>query len=346
MLPLLALAACAERQTFPDPIPVDDTFPRAAPAPDALARFEAADAYSTSRRGRAMLVLQGDTVVFEAGENGHSLDEPGPLYSGTKSFACAAALAARDDGLLDLDAPAADTLTEWRGDADKEAIRVSDLLHFTSGLKDDFWKLTYDGLIVDQKVDDKYAVAVAEPTTFEPGSAFRYNGTDLLVFGEVLTRVTREDPLSYLQAKVLDPIGFRTSGWSHDPSGNPMMAYGAWTTVNEWAKFGRLVRDDPRYADCRHGSDPMPAYGLNFWLNAELTADQAALVPTHPSAGRLIPEAPDDLFMAAGARDQRLYVIPSLDLVIVRLGDGGMRWDDRAFVARVLCDDPEDCGGT
>lgn len=344
---VLAMIGCAERQVYDTPIPMDDTFVRAEPSPEALERYEAAAAYSEAHGGRALMVLEGDAVVFETGQNGLDLEDPNEIFSGTKSFSCAMFLAAREDGLVDLADPVVDVIPEWQGDATKERIVVSDLLHFTSGLEDDFWRLTYDGLLVDQRVEDKYAFAVAQPTTFEPGSDFRYNGTDLLVWGEVAARITGEDPVAYLERRVLDRIGFRYSGWNRDPSGNPMLAYGAWTTVNEWAKYGVLVRDDGvwkgetvlptgAFADCLVGSAAMPAYGLNFWVNADLSEAQASQIPADLADGRPMPSAPDDAFMAAGANDNRLYVVPSRDLVVVRLGDGHFRWSDDAFLAEVL----------
>ena len=87
---------------------------------------------------------------------------------------------------------------------------------------------------------------------------------------------------------------------------------------------------------CMAGLRRLPSWARTFWLNAELTEAQAAKVPVKVAAGRMMPRAPADTFMAAGAHDNRLYVIPSRDLVIVRLGDGHRRWSDDAFLAALL----------
>lgn len=340
------LSGCSQHQRFDDPLFDDGTFERAEPSPEEIAGFEAAAAYSERENGRALMVLRGDEVIFEDYENDVGAEEPTEIYSGTKSFSCATAMLAIEDGFLDLDEPAADTLTEWqdnRGD-----IKVRQLLQFTSGLKEAYWRLTYDGLIVNQRVEDKYQVAVDQPLHSAPGSTFEYNGTHLLAFGELIKRKLDRDPVDYLTERVFDPIGMRFSGWNRDPDGNAMLAFGAWTTANEWLKYGVLVRDDGlwqgeqvmapgAFSACFSGSKQMPAYGLNWWLNAEITDEQAKLVPAAGVVGgRLFPSAPADTVTAAGAMDSRLYIIPSLDLVIVRMGGGSLGWKDDEFLAEIL----------
>ncbi|MFZ5480176.1 MAG: hypothetical protein ACOZNI_25660 [Myxococcota bacterium] len=81
----------------------------------------------------------------------------------------------------------------------------------------------------------------------------------------------------------------------------------------------------------------MPAYGLGWWPNAEVDAAQAAEVPAKGIGGgrHVFWPAPADLVAAAGANDNRLYVVPSADLVIVRLGDGHAGWRDGEFLAAI-----------
>lgn len=344
MLPFL-LIACAEHIVFDTPIPDDGTFPRAEPTAEALARYQAAAAFSAEAGGRAVMVLQGGSVVFEDYQNGHGAEEPAELFSGTKSFNCAMALAAIEEGLLDLDESAADTLTEWAEDPDKSKITPRHLLQFTSGLKADQRMLTFDGMRTDQKIADKYAYAIDQPLETEPGEVFEYNGTHLLAFGALMARKTGQDPVAYLEAKIFEPITFRYAGWNRDTVGNPMLAFGAWTTANEWAKYGELVLHDGAwdgvqvlpagaFNQCFQGSEPMPSYGLTFWLNNELTADQAELVPAKGVVGgeRTFIHGPADMVTAAGAHDQRLYIVPSMDLVVVRLSDGSRKWLDSEFL--------------
>ena len=344
----LTLIACREPLVFDTPIPDDGTFERADPTPEQAERFAAAAEYSADHAGRGMMVLAGQNVVFEAEQNGHQASEPTHIFSGTKTFSCAAILLAQAENIGTTDELVADSLRDWQGDDEKSAITVDHLLHFTSGLEDDFWRLTYDALWTEQYVDDKYQVAMDQPVKTTPGSTYEYGSVHLMVFGEWLTQKSGEDPLSFLDSRLFEPLSFQYAGWNTDPAGNPALPYGAWTTTNEWAKFGVLLRDDGAWqgqqllesgalAQCFTGSAQMPAYGLGVWLNAELTADQAELFPTPGiEAGRVFPSAPADMVVAAGANDNRLYVIPSHDLVVVRMGNGDSKWKDDDFLARLL----------
>src|SRR5438093_6319637 len=78
--------------------------------------------YSESKRGVSMLVMQNGRIIFEHYANGGSADGRWPIFSGTKSFWGIAALAAVHDGLLKLDDPVSDTITEWKSDPRKSQI--------------------------------------------------------------------------------------------------------------------------------------------------------------------------------------------------------------------------------
>ncbi|MEZ6023626.1 MAG: serine hydrolase [Hyphomonadaceae bacterium] len=90
----------------------------AAPAAlaDDLPTCAAASAYSAARNGVSVLVLRNGEVVCEAYANGAGAADAHELWSGTKSFNGVMAAIAVRDGLLTLDEPVSDTLTEWRGD--------------------------------------------------------------------------------------------------------------------------------------------------------------------------------------------------------------------------------------
>lgn len=337
---------CRERMAFTDPIPVDDTFARNLATGDTLARYEEAAAYSEAHRGWALMILEGDEVVFETGQNGHGLDEPHHLFSGTKSFTCALFVAAEADGLLTADERVRDTIPELPDAAD--ALTTDHLLHLTSGMRQPL-ALTLDAGLVDQRIEDKYAYAIEQPWKTAPGEVFDYGPSHFNVFGELVTRKLDGDPLAYLEERVLDPIGLKTAGWARDPAGNPQLSQGAWTTVNEWAKYGVLARDDGEFLgqrvlpegglhSCFVGSDANPAYGRTWWLNEDVDDDVELVSESRlEEDGRIIwNEGPADLVAAAGHDDQRLYVIPSEDLVIVRLGDGGRGFVDAELLSRIL----------
>lgn len=351
----LLLAGCRARATFDTPVPPDDTFARAAPTAAEAERFARAARYSAAEDGLALLVLRGDRLLFADFPNGNRPETPHHIFSGTKSFSGVMVMAAVADGLLDLDERVAETLPELRGDPRKERITVRQLLDFTSGWEGTF-RFTWDALHVPQRIDDKYAEALALDVDHAPGQRYRYGGAHQQVLGAFLTRKLGEDPIAYLRRRVTDRIGMRIGGWLRDPAGNPMLPFGAWLTAHEWAKFGVFLLQGGRWGDeqiipaellaqCYQGSAAMPAYGLTFWLNRPVPDGLVPdLLPSLRDPARrgaaILPGGPADLVTAAGHHGNRCYVIPSRNLVIVRLGNGNGLEDER-LLRLLLGMDPE-----
>ncbi len=308
-------------------------------------RFKLAAEYSEDTRGLSVLVIKGDKVIFEQYQNGHSADRPHLLASGTKSFVGVMAIAAAEDKLLKLDERVADTITEWKTDPRKSRITISDLLHLISGI---------GGGNLGRP--PAYASAIAANAAFEPGTKFQYGPAPFQIFGEVMRRKLlsrKEGPLDYLKRRILDPIGLKVSFWQMGVDGNPHLPSGAYLTAKEWAKFGIFIKNGGKWNGkqivgkkllerCFQGSKVNPAYGLTFWLNHPGSGpvgddDDSAPLRTRDLIGRdgIYAKGPADLVMAAGAAQQRLYIIPSLDMVIVRQGRIS-RYNDAEFLARLL----------
>lgn len=352
----LALTLAASMASAGGPRLDDDGgFARAEPDPEASARYASAARYSERTNGRALLVIEGDAIVFEAYHHGHARDLAWPIWSGTKSFACALMLAAEDKKLVDLAEPVGDTLPEIAAHPVARAMTVRDTLAFTTGLEDDASVLTTDWLRERQRVDDKVRWTLARVAQLQrhlPGAHYQYVSSHLVLFTALMQRKLGEDPVAWLDRHVLSPIGFRYTSWLRDPSGTPAFAFGVSTTARSWARFGALVRDDGvfrgrrvlpagGFARCFQGSAAMPAYGLTWWLNAPIPADKRRLLPRalggYARDGEaLLPGGPPDLVAAAGYKDNRLYVIPSRGLVVVRLGDGHAGFRDPELLGRLL----------
>jgi CubicO group peptidase (beta-lactamase class C family) len=306
-------------------------------------RYAAAAEYSASRGGHALLVVAGEAIVFEAGQNGHAARAPHPLLGGSTSFWGVAAVAAESDGLLDLDEPVHSTLPEFADPPWRSQMRVRHLLEYTSGLEPGVTELASDAS------EDRVARALALGMVAPPGERFQYGPSHLLVFGEVLRRkLVTEEPLAYLERRILDPIGLEVADWKRDAAGGVDLASGASLSAREWAKFGRLVRNGGRWqgatvvdaealAACFEPSAAFPGHGLAFWLNrSEPVAAERPAWDARSRAQAFYPDGLPDLVVAAGADNQRLYVIPSLDLVVVRFGGRDPRWRDAEFLAHVV----------
>ena len=349
---LLGFVCLRKTISFNKPIPVDGTFSVGRSNAEFLRKCKNAAVYSQKAKGLALLVIKGEKILFEDYHNGHGPDKPQHLYSGTKSFTGLMYCAAKADGLLDLDDKVSDILPELPLFSPENPPTIKHLLTLTSGYPSAFLRMTWDGLRERQFVKDKYALALRQKPTWLPGKRYRYGCSHFMLLGEIIKRKTKRNPLEYLQEKVFTPIGFRYAGWIRDPRGNPMLSYGCWTTAREWAKFGMLVRDDGSFKgkrvipaglikQCLSGTEAMPAYGLTFWLNKQVPTDkQVDLIPQLKEPAKrgavLYPQGPDDLVAAAGHNGNRCYVLPSEDMVIVRLGTSARAFRDEKLLSILL----------
>lgn len=311
----------------------------ATPAHAQQLNFTAASAYSAERRGVSLLVLQRGEIVHEDYPNEGGAGRGWELASGTKSFTGTMAAAAVQDRLLTWDEPAADTLSEWRNDA-RRAITIRHLLSLTSGIS--------GGPIARPPT---YADAIAQQPAAPPGERFAYGPTPFQIFGEIMRRKTSGDPLAYLQRRVFDPLGITPTHWRRGGDGNPHMPSGAGLTARDWARFGWFVMqygqgrlDRAALAQCFEPSRANPGYGLSWWLL------RPGLVPPGRNAGVDVDASMSERFggisMAAGAGNQRLYLVPGLDLVVARQATGilqaitgrapGPRWSDVDFLRALL----------
>ncbi len=315
-----------------------------------------AAAYNAAHQGVSFYASIGGELILEAYPKGASPDQPHEIASGTKSFAGIAAVAGVADGLFTFDEVLAQTLYEWQEDPRKTGITLRQLLQLVSGLEAG----GKPGSIPD------YGVALRTAAVAKPGEKFFYGSAPFQVFGEFLRRKLigrAPDALAYLRARVFEPIGLHVGRWRHGRDGNPSFASGAALSAREWAKLGELICRRGQHlaktvlpadllAQCFRGSKDNPAYGLSWWLNAPLP-DSERMRLRQVSMGledlTAEPLIPPDLVYAAGAGKQRLYVSPSLGLVVVRQASGMLQalaegeqggFSDLEFLRLLLRDRP------
>ena len=311
----------------------------AAPAFAQSFNFAAASAYSAERQGVSLVVMRRGEIVHEDYPNEAGAERGWELASGTKSFTGVMVAAAVRDRTLSWDERAADTLVEWRND-DHRRITVRHLLSLSSGIE--------GGRLGRPPT---YADAVAQQPTAPPGERFAYGPTPFQIFGEIMRRKLDGDPLHYLQRRVFDPLGIAPTHWRRGADGNAHMPSGAGLRARDWARFGWFVMqhgegrlDRAALAQCFEPSRANPGYGLSWWLLRD------GLIPPGRGAGVEVDAALAQRFgeisMAAGAGNQRLYLIPRLELVVARQATGilqaltgrarGPRWSDAEFLRALL----------
>lgn len=313
---------------------------------------DAAD-YSAKRRGCSLLVLQHGKTLLEEYPNGGNPRKVHQIYSGTKAFFALATMVAAQERLLYLDEPVSHSITEWRSDSRRSQITLRQLLNFTDGL-DPAFHLHSDA------VTDRNALALRTPLVAGRGEAFTYGPSHGQVLCEVLRRklATRGlTPYDYVRRKVLDPLDIGTVPYRADAKGMPLVASGFYLTARQWSKFGLLVLGrgtysqrvlvpEPAFAQCFQGTRVNPMFGFGFWLN-NYARNRGV---SEPDIEDLLEKkwydqewhnrcicrnAPTDLVAVVGSGYQRLFVIPSLDLVIVRQGENA-KFSDADFLRTLL----------
>jgi CubicO group peptidase (beta-lactamase class C family) len=298
--------------------------------------IEAAAAYSRSAGGTSFLAIQnGQTLLEQNANEGHK------IYSGTKAFWCLAALAAAEDGLLRLDENVADTIPSWRSDPRKSRITIRQLLDFSAGL-DPVNRLH------GENPGDRDAIAIRAPIVASPGSTFIYGPAALQVFHAVLKeKLHGESPTRYLERRVLRRMGLGSQRYLTDSAGNPLLAAGWILSARQWAKMGEVALNGGApivsagsMAQSWRGSGANRAFSLGWWNNRNAPGGrefdiEAMLVPkwSRQSWGGtvLCRTAPADVAACIGSGYQRLYVIPSMNLVVVRNGNG-RKFSDAQFL--------------
>jgi len=317
--------------------------PAIAADPGPLPGCDKAIAYSESHGGVALLILEDGKLRCRSAD----IETPRELWSGTKSLVGLMAAAAVQDSLLTLDERASDTLTEWKNDPEKSRITLRQLLSMTGGQASTVGR------------PQGYLDSLNAPLSALPGSKFQYGPAPMQIFGEIMRRklVARGedgDPRLYIERRLLTPLGVTSGDWRRGPDGAPLMPQGLALAASQWAKIGEFVRaggmlgdrllvDAPTFAELFKGSDANPAYGLTWWLPRATPANDPVTRSTDITrhAGAL----PADMVVAAGAGDQRLYVIPSQRLTIVRQAKLDLMalaasrksgWSDSAFLGPLL----------
>ena len=275
-------------------------------------------AFEPGKNTQGVVVVRHGTIVAEWYAPGADQDSWAASWSMSKSVASALVGIAIDEGKIpSVDVPMTTYYPDWaetgRGD-----ITLRDVLEMSPGLT---WEENYSPSSLDTsdvinmvvRESDQLAYAASRPAEVPPGTAFVYSsGTSMLLSG-VLQQATGMEARDYAQQKLWDRIGVDQVEMWTDAEGHTLTYCCVDTTSRGFARFGQLFLDDGAWgseqvvpeswvAASVAGSRAAPTtYGLQWWL------DDVSGVPA-------------DMFSAQGHDGQFIYVIPSLDLVVVRNG--------------------------
>jgi CubicO group peptidase (beta-lactamase class C family) len=296
---------------------------------------------------RAVVIIQGGKLVAEAYAPGFGADMPLISWSMAKSITHALLGIAVRKGLVDPDKPMGNP--RWSAGDPRQKIPWRQWEQMVDGqdyheigvgdpVRNDAARMLYG-----QGRLDVAAFGASLPLVHAPGSYWNYNSAGVNLVCDALGRAfapgadaaTRQSKvLAALREELFGPLGMRSAVPEFDAAGTFVGSAFVFATARDFARFGLLylrdgVWDGKRilpegwvdFARTRGPADNSGIYGAGFWL----TPDEHDSMHAH----ELCPHAPHDLFMAQGHEGQLVAIVPSKDLVVVRLG----LLDDRNFRA-------------
>ncbi|MEX2153468.1 MAG: serine hydrolase [Gemmatimonadaceae bacterium] len=324
--PVRVTSALPDASTMP--WPMGDVLP-SAPLPaeiDTAKLRMAVDAAFANPAGltAAFVVVHKGRIVAERYANGAHKDMQLESWSMGKSITGTLIGLLIQQGNLRLESPA--PVPEWhRTPNDPRAkIQVMDLMRMSSGLRfsrgspEDLpgyhdHDLIYTGAL------DAFQFVTTRPLQFEPNTFGRYRNTDPLTLGMLIRDAVwkrGDEYLTWPQRALFDKLGIRRQVLETDPYGNFLLSGYDYGTARNWARIGMLYLNDGVWNGERllpegfvkFVATPAPAwrdssYGGMVWVNARGTAN-----------------VPRDAFAFRGAGGQETYVIPSRQIVVVRMG--------------------------
>ena len=268
------------------------------------------------KRARSLLVIYKDKIIAEKYDTGFDKNSKILGWSMTKSITSAMFGILEKQRKFDIDKPA--PIKEWQND-NRKLITTSDLLHMNSGLE---WEEKYDKICDATQMlfqaEDMTRVQLEKPAESKPNMRWNYSsGTTNLLSGILRKQFkTHQEYLDFWYTDLIDKIGMNSMVVETDMAGNYVGSSYGWATTRDWSKFGLLYLHKGNWNGeqifneswAKYTATPTNTsngrYGGHFWLNA----------------GGHFPDVPRDMYYCSGFQGQMVAIIPSLDLVIVRMG--------------------------
>ncbi|MEI6865294.1 serine hydrolase [Flavicella sp.] len=272
------------------------------------------------KKTRSILVLYKGHLIAEKYAKGFDKDSKFLGWSMAKSLLATIMGVLEHEKGFDIQKPVIESLRlkDWKND-NRSKITTHHLLKMISGLE---WEEDYAKISDVTKMlfmeRDMTQSQVNKELEFEPGTHFNYSsGTTNLISGILRSQFkTQQEYLDFPYTELIDKIGMNSMLFETDMEGNYVGSSYAWATARDWAKLGLLYLNKGNWNGTQLFNESWAEYtttptkqskneyGAQFWTNTD----------------GFIPDAPKDMFYADGYHGQRIFIIPSKELVIVRTG--------------------------
>jgi CubicO group peptidase (beta-lactamase class C family) len=286
------------------------------------------------KRTAAIVVLYKGELVAEKYWNEEGIKVGTRLcgWSMTKSILNALIGILVKKGKIDLNASA--PVPEWIND-NRRQIVIDDLMHMSSGLK---WNENYGIAAATTEMlfrdPDCYKAAISAPLGKKPGTYWYYSsGTANILSGIIRNTLHNDDAYhAFPYNELFNKTGMSDMILETDAAGNFVGSSFGYATARDWARFGLLYYNDGVW----QGDTILPKGWVDYTRTPVKASDgkYGALFSLNNS--HLLPDAPDDTYSCQGHRGQRIFIIPSKNLVVVRLGFSDKYFDHNEFLKGIL----------
>ncbi|PCJ85584.1 MAG: serine hydrolase [Flavobacteriales bacterium] len=277
------------------------------------------------RYTRAIIVVYKNQIIAERYADGINENTCLTGWSMAKSVTGTLIGLLAKRGKLDINDRA--PIPKWANDSRKE-ITIDQLMRMSSGLQ---FEEVYGGVSdATNMLFNSYSAAdfaIDKPLHTEIDGEWYYSSATTNILGKLVGETVKKDRKDYMnfpKEELFNKIGMHRAVMEVDASGNIVGSSFMYATARDWARFGLLYLHDgvwnrerilPKgwveYVSTPTPKAPLGKYGAQFWLNAGEQGNEN---------NRPWPHLPNDIFYCSGYEGQNVIIIPSYDMVIVRLG--------------------------
>lgn len=267
---------------------------------------------------KSFIILVNGKIVMENYFNGHSASTVWRWNSAGKTLTATVTGIAEQEGFMNTSNKVSDYLgTGWTNAplAKENLITCKNLLSMNSGLND----------ALGNEVSPSNLQYVADS-----GTRWAYHNV-YVKLQDVVEQATGQTWNTYFNRTLRDKIGMSTSGFWYNATGANTGLRIYFSNTRSMARFGLLALNKGKWNSevvlnenyfnqaTTTSQNINKGYGYLWWLNGKVSYYLPQL--QYEFSGSIIPTAPNDMFMALGKDDQKIYVVPSKKMVVIRMGE-------------------------
>jgi len=283
-------------------------------------------------RTRGVVVMHQGKIVAERYAQGFTKDTPQMGWSMTKSITNAMIGLLVQDGKLDVNKPA--SIEEWQND-NRKNIKLDDLMRMSSGLdfEENYAKISNaTNMLFSQSGAGKYAIG--SPVEVGPGTKWYYSSGTTNILQEITRRQFKShaEYLNFPHLRLFQKLGMTTAVLEPDASGTYVGSSFMYASPRDWAKFGQLYVQDGIWKGERLLPEGWVKYSSSETAHSD--GEYAAQFWIAVRKAGL----PANAFSMNGFEGQYVLIVPSKQLVIVRLGcsPNEINFDENRFFKEIV----------